>query len=439
MAAVIKLPGQRSGGVGAAKTGAGTGSKAEVETAASAEAASEAVEAPEAPEAPDTTEAVEAVEAPEVPAAPTTPEISTPRKHLRAVAATLTVYLGLHTVAFLSLLWVLHLRAEPLTKFLHQGWDSAFYLGIARDGYHHSTDYAFFPLYPLLVRVVHVLPWLSYNYAGVLTSILTGSAAAVGIRYVGEKVSSARTGLVAVALWAVVPTAIIQVWPYADGLFVAFAAWALYAVLRRAWIAAGVLTFFGGLTRPSAFALILAVGLFALVSILRREDGWRPWVCAAVAPLGMLGYIAFVGHHFGKPTAYFRMQHDAWDNWFDAGKTTVDILAALVDGRAENPNVMYLLAVLTMLAVPFLFVLACRQRLPWPVLVFCAALSTLVLCSHRQIFITPRELMPAFPLLLPLAQVLSRARNRGLIVAMVVIAAASGWYAWFIPLTYGAP
>lgn len=357
----------------------------------------------------------------------------------RAIAVTLSVYTTLHVVAALSVLWILHARGGSLHKFLHQGWDSAFYVGIARDGYQHSADYAFFPLYPVLMRGFEAVSGLSFNYAGVIVSVLSGSAAAVGIRFVGEKVGGARTGLILVALWAVVPSAVIQVWAYADALFVAFAAWALYAVLRRAWVVAGVLTFLGGLTRPSASALIVAVGAAAVVAIIRREDGWRPWVGAAIAPLGMLAWVLAAGHHFGHLTGYFRMQHDVWSNWFDGGKTTYGDFTALFDGRADNPPVMYLLAVATMAAVPFLLVLAYRQRQPWPLLVFCGVLATLVMGSHRQDFIVPRELMPAFPLLLPVAQVLSRARNRGLVVAMVAIAAMSGWYAWYMPLTYGAP
>ncbi|GAA1968746.1 mannosyltransferase family protein [Catenulispora subtropica] len=367
--------------------------------------------------------------------------------HRRSIVVALGVYNGLHVVAFLALLWILHARGEPLNKFLHQGWDSSFYLGIAQDGYRHSTDYAFFPLYPMLVRGFQAITGTSFNYAGVLVSLLTGSAAAVGIRYVGERITNGRTALILVALWAVVPSAIIQVWGYADGLFTALAAWTLHALLRRAWLTAGILTFFAGLTRPSASALIVAVGLAALVAIVRREDGggqgdgdarWRPWAGAAIAPLGLLAWVLSVGHHFGSLTGYFRMQHDVWSNWFDGGRTTYEDLTSLFDGRGDKPPVVFLIACATMVAVPFLLVLA-HRRLPWPLLVFCAALTVLVLGSHRQSFIVPRELMPAFPLLLPIAQTLAWAKTRGLVVAMVAIAAMSGWYAWFMPLTYGSP
>ena len=49
--------------------------------------------------------------------------------------------------------------AAPLLRSL-TSWDGMYYLGIARDGYHAAAvsgadhDYAFAPLYPMLVRVV---------------------------------------------------------------------------------------------------------------------------------------------------------------------------------------------------------------------------------------------------------------------------------------------
>jgi hypothetical protein len=47
--------------------------------------------------------------------------------------------------------------------------------------------------------------------------------------------------------------------------------------------------------------------------------------------------------------------------------------------------------------------------------------------------------MPAFPLLIPVALTLSRARVRGLAVSFVAVAAMSAWFAWYLPIAYGVP
>lgn len=360
----------------------------------------------------------------------------------RSAAVAAGVYLGMHLITLLSVLWMLHVRKQSLKTIVHtppHAWDATFYIEVARDGYQHAVDFAFFPLYPVLLRGLEAVTGLSFMSAGVVLSILAGTVAAVGLRFVGERVAGARAGLVLVALWAVAPTAVVQVWVYADGLFVALAAWSLYALLKRSWITAGVLAFFGGLTRPSAVALIATVGLVALVAAVRREDGWRPWVCGALAPLGTLGYVLAVGHHFGKLGAYFQVQHKVWNNWFDGGAMTYDELGKVVDGRLDLLTVPYLIALAATVAAPFLVVLAVRQRLPWPLIVYSVLVVLLTLTSHRSETTTARELMPAFPLLIPLAQLLSRARIRGLAAGFGAVAVMSAWYAWYLPMLIGVP
>ncbi|MBS2539686.1 hypothetical protein KGQ20_43785 [Catenulispora sp. NF23] len=360
----------------------------------------------------------------------------------RTNGVTAGVYLGLHLISVLSLLWLLHVRKQSLNVLVHtppHAWDSTFYIEVARGGYQRGFDYAFFPLYPVLLRGVETVSGLSYLQAGVLASVIAGTVAALGIRFVGERVAGPRAGLVLVALFALAPTAVVQVAPYGDVLFVAFAAWALHALLRRAWLTAGVLAFFGGLTRPSASALIATVGLVALVAIIRRQDGWRPWAGAAIAPLGMLGYMAAVGRHFGHLDAYFKVQRSLWNNWFDGGATTFDEFSKLVDGRLDNPSTMELIAILAMVTVPFLLALMIRRELPWELVAYCALVAVLVLGSHRSITTTPRELMPAFPLLIPVARTLSRSGTRGLVVCFVAVAVMSAWFAWYLPIQYGVP
>jgi hypothetical protein len=371
-----------------------------------------------------------------------TPEQSRRAVLVRKAATTAGVYLGMHLITLLSVLWMLHVRKQSLSAIVHtfpRAWDAVYYMEVAHQGYVRIYDFAFYPLYPGLLRGVVTVTGLSYMQGGVILSVFTGSAAAIGLRFVGERVAGARAGLILVALWAVVPTAVVQAWIYADGLFVALAAWTLYALLKRSWLTAGVLTFFAGLTRPTAIALIATLGVVALVAVIRREDGWRPWVAAAISPLGFIGYILWVGHHFGKLGAYFQIQRKAWGNWFDFGATTYRELAAVVDGHLDMPSIPYLMAILSVVATPFLITLAVRQRLPWPLILYSVLVVVVALGSHRSDTTTARELMPAFPLLIPLAQVLTRARTRGLVISFAALAVFSAWYAWYLPMVIGVP
>jgi Gpi18-like mannosyltransferase len=114
------------------------------------------------------------------------------------------------------------------------------------------------------------------------------------------------------ALWAVVPHALVQSMGYTETLFTAIAAWSLFALLRRHWLAAGLLCALAGLTRPTGVALVVATALAALVAVVRRRDGWRPWLAGALAPVGSLGYLVWVGHRLGRADGYLHVQKDAW-------------------------------------------------------------------------------------------------------------------------------
>jgi hypothetical protein len=96
-----------------------------------------------------------------------------------------------------------------------------------------------------------------------------------------------------------------------------------------------------------------------------------------------------------------------------------------VQGGHELYDVAVLLA---LVASVVLLVVAIRMRLPWPLLVYTAAVLLTVWASDGQIHSRVRLLLPAFPLLIPLAVGLAH-RRTGTVVAVVVAAAlVSAWF-----------
>ncbi|MDQ3757350.1 MAG: hypothetical protein M3394_05840, partial [Actinomycetota bacterium] len=61
-------------------------------------------------------------------------------------------------------------------------WDTGYYIGIARDGYPSTVPdgpsyLGFFPLFPLLARLVATLPGVDIPVAGLLVTLATGAGA----------------------------------------------------------------------------------------------------------------------------------------------------------------------------------------------------------------------------------------------------------------------
>ncbi|MFE6054690.1 hypothetical protein ACFQ6N_28380 [Kitasatospora sp. NPDC056446] len=337
-------------------------------------------------------------------------------------------------------------------------WDGWWYQQVAQFGYHpalvpipgpegfniEQNSAAFFPLYPGLMRLTSEVTPLGLYGAGMLVSVVASLFAAAGIYAVVEKLSGdVRAGVVAAGLWAIAPGSGAEWAVYSDSTFVALAAWACYCVMTRQWVAAGVITLVAGLNRPTAAALIGAVGLAALVELYRRESGvLRPLTAMLLAPVGLLGYVGWVGWRTGEWGGYFRLQHDAWLHYFDGGQGTWHAIRGVLLGRGDYPfafPVPDLLATLIVLSLPMLIVLMIRLRPPLVLTAYTLATIVSVLGSLGIFGNTSRYLLPAFPLLIALAVAMRKLSWPVLAAVLGTGALASGWYGGYVLFELGVP
>jgi hypothetical protein len=239
-------------------------------------------------------------------------------------------------------------------------------------------------------------------------------------------------GVCAVLLWAVLPVGIVQSMAYSESLFTALAAWSLYAALTGRWLTAGTLALFAGLTRPVGLAVVAAVWVAGIASFVRdrsaaRAPGAWNWRCALgmmLAPLGAAGYVLWVGHHTGKgPLGYLDVQA-GWRNGFDGGAAFARFVGDKFTSFPSAPAGVGLIVGVGL--VVWLYVVGVRQRQPLPLLVYTGVVTALALCASSYFGSKPRLLMPAFPLLLPLALALARLRisRSAWVVGGVAVASA---------------
>jgi hypothetical protein len=351
------------------------------------------------------------------------------------VAPAMAVYAGLHLVGLVVLALIQHKGASDLLSVLGHRYDSMWYERIAHDGYGPTSpkSYAMFPLYPAMIAVLApVVPGPTWT-AGLLISWVAGLAAAAGLYQLGTHLRDARTGLLLVALWSVVPHAVIEVTGYTESLFTALAAWALYALLTLRWVTAGVLTLFAGLTRPSASALVVAVGLTAGVAVLRRWDGWRPWACGVIAPIGFVGYIAWVGLRMGRPDGYFWVQAHRWGATFDGGVYTAQALWGYLSRKSD---LAFYACAFVLLAAVVLLVVQVTERWPWPLIVYGAVLLVTAVGTAGYFHSKGRLLLPAFTLLLPVAAGMANVRLRNALLVIGALALCSAWYGAYLMLMW---
>ncbi|WFF09553.1 hypothetical protein O7622_13830 [Micromonospora sp. WMMD1076] len=363
-----------------------------------------------------------------------------PVRRLRDAARDATPALALYTVIRLIgvltvYVWARSLNLSPVRELTLS--DATYYLAIAQrgyDGYEQvQSDLAFFPLYPALIGVVERLTPLGPRTAGLAVATLAGVAAAWALYAIGSYLHDRRTGVLLAALWAALPHAVVQSMAYSETLFTALAAWTLYALLRRHWLTAGVLCLFAGLTRPTASSLIPVVGLAALLAVVRRRDGWRPWVAMLLAPAGWLGYLTWVGVQTGRPDGWFHIQSAGWRSHFDFGVDTFqrgrEVLA-----MSATPQ-MFVVSVVLLLALMF-FVLSVIDRQPWELLLFSGLMLVTTLGAAGYYHSKARFLLPAFALLLPAAVGLARAGRARAVTVLVTLTAFSTYFGGYLLLIW---
>jgi hypothetical protein len=192
------------------------------------------------------------------------------------------------------------------------------------------------------------------------------------------------------------------------------------------------------MTRPTGVAVVAAVVVAAAVEHRSRDRGTSseaakglpPLVATLLAPLGALGYLAWVGLRVGAPTGYFEVT-SGWGNGLDGGVAFTAWTGELLGGPAPLSGVLVLAGVIALVAVLCLTV---RQGQPLPLLVFCAVLVTLALTTSGYFGSKPRYLLPAFPLLMPLAGWMANRRPWLSSSLLAVLALGSAVYgaAWLL-------
>ncbi|MEV5887485.1 hypothetical protein AB0L74_33425 [Streptomyces sp. NPDC052020] len=365
---------------------------------------------------------------------------------LRRAAPALLGYAAVRALGLIALALWSAARDKSAYTLLTARWDSLWYQRVAEGGYGYEvrlpggdvhSDLAFFPLLPWLERLGAAVSPLSYTDAGFAVSLSASLAAAWGIFAVADHVYGRRAGVCAVLLWAVLPVGIVQSMAYSESLFTALAAWSLYAVLTGRWVTAGGLALLAGLTRPVGLAVAAAVWAACVVPSGRNRGtaGERGAPVArralgmALAPLGAAGYVLWVGHRTGAgPLGYLDVQA-GWRNGFDGGWAFARFIAARF---TSFPSALagVALAAGVVLAV-WLYVVCVRQRQPLPLLVYAGIVAALALCASGYFGSKPRLLLPAFPLLLPLARALAGLRTSRSALVTAGVAVASALYGAF--------
>jgi hypothetical protein len=307
-------------------------------------------------------------------------------------------------------------------------WDGAWFSEIATVGYREfdPASTAFFPLYPMLMRLGMVFGGGPALW-GVLISLAATLFALFFLYRIAETLHGTRAARAATLALAFFPTAFFLNAVYSEALFLALSTGAVWAALvRRNLLLAGFFGAFATATRNLGVVLILPI--FFEWLRYRREFGTRGLAGIALIPAGFLGYAGFLWARFGDPLVSARQQDehwgrelanpfltlgDAWQAASDGMRYLRDPQTLFLDASAtptlEASNALNLafLALFLVLLVVGIFVLPRGLSLYALVVVL---LPVLTPAPSFPLMSLPRFMLGAFPVFLALGYLLSRSR-----------------------------
>jgi hypothetical protein len=223
-------------------------------------------------------------------------------------------------------------QAHPTFLGFAGTWDASYYRRIVEHGYPatlptdadgdvQQNEWAFLPLYPLVVRGLMAATGLGFAPAGVLIAVLCGAGAALVLyRLVASRVG-AVSGLWAAVFFSFGPLSFVLQIAYAESMFFLLLFGALWAIMARRYWAMIPLGVAAAFTRPGELALPLTVGILYVIRARRARRGGEGFgirervamiVAGAVTAVAGLAWPLVAATVTGTPGAYVETELSWW-------------------------------------------------------------------------------------------------------------------------------
>lgn len=283
---------------------------------------------------------------------------------------------------------------------MHNHWDSYWYLDIIQNGYYLKSDntlsnVVFFPLYPMLMKVVGMVLFGNFILAGWIISSVALVFACIFLYKIVDEFHPGIDPELPVLLMLVFPTAFFLNVVYTESLFLLLTTGCFYYTLKQQFWKAGMFALFGSLTHSNGVFLALPI-FWETVRIYSWKSlfTWRI-LPMTLAPLGMISFLAFDYIKFQDPLLFFKIE-SAWGRSFSIN---YDHFSLFSHPSIVNMCIDIFFATLIIMAVVLVYQRLSKMYAVFMLLTVFAALSSGTLMSIG------RYSLVLFPLFILLATI----------------------------------
>lgn len=223
--------------------------------------------------------------------------------------------------------WFAHYDGGAVFWDYLQSWDVQWYRRVAFEGYPaelpidavgdvRQNTWAFFPVFPVLVRAV-MLVGLDYYVAATIVATVFGLLATLALHRMLVQHFAATQALWGAIFFASGPMSWLLQLGYAESTYLFFLFCALAAMVSRRYLIMIPFALVASFTHPGALALAAALGLQGIFRLARRQRIlWHEWVTVGAAILlitaAALFWPVLIAEVTGDPSGYFDTELGWW-------------------------------------------------------------------------------------------------------------------------------
>ncbi len=293
-------------------------------------------------------------------------------------------------------------------------FDGVHYLRIARDGYAYQYTQAFFPFYPILIKLVSFITFGNSLIAALIISNMSFLIALMIFYKLVVKIYNPK-----VALWAIIfiltfPTSFYFGAAYAEGLFFLMIISSFYlADQNKNWQSA-VVGLFASATR--------LVGLFLGILVLpNKKSKFRP--VFLLIPFGLIGYMIYLQYKFNN-ALYFLTAQSAFGQSRETAKIVLlpQVFYRWINQLLTTHGLVFVNSVFELSAtVIALILLAIGIKTTKKEWVIFSLIAIIVPTLTGSLGSMPRYVLIAFPMYITMAQIKNNAIKSAIALVFAIL------------------
>ncbi len=293
-------------------------------------------------------------------------------------------------------------------------WDSRWYVLIAENGYSFTpgemSSIAFFPLYPIAIRIVDTLIQQPYLSGWLISNLCFVACLILCYRYILEKFQRQTLAQLFILYLCFVPNTFFFSAVYTESLFFLLVISCIVAVEKDHWLVAGICGALASATRVVGVVLWVYLCLEWLRIYWREPKTMRAWrnlFFIQLTPLGLLAYMSYLAMQFGNPLLFLEAQ----SQWGKKVTNPIHVLLTTLEGIFNETLYGYFaplelfLGFICLMILPFIW-----KKLGWNQFILAALMICIPLSSSVYSF--NRYALVVFPLSLTITMMTENKKVR---------------------------